>query len=154
MLAVSPAADFRGRVLARIEERPRRTIWTRAAWTAAAAAVLAAVLLRDAPAPAPAPLLETVEKAAPSASITPSPVSAPSDSARAAVPRRLGPARRTSAPVPSTFDDVPQIEVAEIVVAPPVTLEEIEPPEIVIPPLPEPAEVAVEPLPFPRDTRK
>jgi hypothetical protein len=51
-------------------------------------------------------------------------------------------------------DDLPPIDVRELVVAPPATPTEIEPDAIVIVPLPEPADVVVEPLSFPPGARE
>lgn len=147
MLDVSPAADFRGRVLARIAEPRARMVWNRTVWAAAAAIlVLGAVLLRDAPARAPV--------------VSPPRASAPGAASRGAA-RQVPPAdppppavravsrgeHRVAEPLPSVPDDLPPIQVDEIVVAPPAAPAEIEPDEIVIAPLPEPADVAVEPLP-------
>ena len=166
MIEVSPAADLRARVLARLDDRQPRITWTRAAWSTAAAALVIAALMRGVPAPAPV-LIPSDEKGGSPVSSTSTPSLLPSalppatrgrvvspEAKQALAPRRAPNDSPLSAPIPPAVDDLAPIHVDEIVVAPAEAPAAIEPAEIVIAPLVDPADVVVEPLPVPPGSRE
>ena len=166
MLDVSAPPELLARVQAQIEHSRPRITWAQAALSAAAAVLLIVALGWDLPVPAPVviPPGRTVTSGVNSGSTRlPVPPSAPPAAPRRDVARETFEARAprtprrepaSRAPLPLAPDDLPPIEFAEVVVAPPEAPAAIEPWEIVIAPLPEPADVVVEPLQFPPGARE